>query len=389
MPADAHDRPAGGNIEDMRVSTSDLTDDERRNGLTCAVLVLGGLDELLLAVPAVRAVRDQLPRHRLVLAARPGVGGAGVAWGLAEARSSHRGLPSRRTRRRGPAHRCGWVRGRSCCGDSRPWPSCRCRQVAELCAQALGRAFSYTEQQRARAAAERATARLQALTTLAAELGACTTPEAVGDVLISTARRTIGADAASAMAADASGKLRLLAWSADVEVGDTGLTGLALADLALVREQLATRRPVFVRSEAERELRYPDMSGVAVKQQAWANLPLFVGDRFVGAVAFGWDEIRDFPSDEQEFLTTLARHVAVAPSTAGPWALLLYTDGLVERRSAMLREGMADIARAAPVLRDAPDLDAALGTLVDAAAGHPDRTYDDVAALVLRGGRAG
>jgi hypothetical protein len=85
VPADAHDRPARGNIEDMRVSTSDLTDDERRDGLTCAVLVLGGLDELLLAVPAVRAVRDQLPRHRLVLAARPGVGGAGVAWGLAEA----------------------------------------------------------------------------------------------------------------------------------------------------------------------------------------------------------------------------------------------------------------------------------------------------------------
>ncbi|MGF1662527.1 MAG: glycosyltransferase family 9 protein [Kineosporiaceae bacterium] len=68
----------------MRVSMSDLTDDERRDGLTCAVLLLGGLDELLLAVPALRAVRDQLPRHRLVLAGRPGVGGAGAAWGLAD-----------------------------------------------------------------------------------------------------------------------------------------------------------------------------------------------------------------------------------------------------------------------------------------------------------------
>jgi hypothetical protein len=68
----------------MRMTTADLVDDERREGLTGAVLVLGGLDELLLAVPAIRAVREQLPRHRLLLAARPGVGGAAVAWGLAD-----------------------------------------------------------------------------------------------------------------------------------------------------------------------------------------------------------------------------------------------------------------------------------------------------------------
>jgi hypothetical protein len=68
----------------MRMTTADLTDDERRDGLTCAVLLLGGLDELLMAVPALRAVRTQLPRHRLVLAGHPGVTSAGTAWGLAD-----------------------------------------------------------------------------------------------------------------------------------------------------------------------------------------------------------------------------------------------------------------------------------------------------------------
>lgn len=68
----------------MRMTTADLTDDERREGLTCAVLVLGGLDDLLMTIPALRAVREQLPRHRILLAGHPGVTAAGVSWKLAD-----------------------------------------------------------------------------------------------------------------------------------------------------------------------------------------------------------------------------------------------------------------------------------------------------------------
>lgn len=433
-------------------------------------------------------------------------------------------------------------------------------QVADLCAQALDRARSYSEQQRARAAAERSTARLQVLTTLAGELGGCTTPEDVGRVLATTARTALGADAATVVTAEGAGAFHVLAWVSDVGLDDIGITDAALPDLSLLQEQLTSREPVFVRSHLERDLRFPDMAGLQVRQQAWANLPLFAGDRIVGTAAFGWDDVRDFPPDEREFLVTLARHAAVAldrthlmaasrtaaevlqrallpevgsldgveaasryvPAVIGsevggdwydvfpleggrlgltlgdvegkgvaaaavmgtvrnvlrayatvtpdpdvvlhevddylgafghhqmvtvwyavldpaagllfyssaghppalliledavtwldegggpplgilgdarrrttrvtlpadrPWAVLMYSDGLVERRSAMLREGMADVARAAQVLVTAPDLDASLGDLVDAAAGHPDRTFDDVAALVVRGGR--
>lgn len=442
--------------------------------------------------------------------------------------------------------------------------------VADLCARALHRARSYTEQQRARAAAERATARLQALTALAAELGGCTTAEDVGEVLADTARRAVGADAAAVITGDEAGGFRTLAWVSDADLAGIGLGDLPLTDLSLFQEQLASREPVFVRSHLERDLRFPDMAHLQVTQQAWANMPLFVGDRVVGVVAFGWNDVRHFPPDEREFLVTLARHAAVAldrthlmaasrsaaevlqrallpevgpiegveaasryvPAVAGadvggdwydvfplpggrlgltlgdvegkgvaaaavmgtvrsvlrayatvtpdpdvvlhevddylaafghrqmvtvwyavvdpaaglvsyssaghppavlvvgaagdagdagehvmwldegggpplgvvegaarrttevslptdrPWALLMYSDGLVERRSAMLAEGMADVGRAAPALVTTADLDACLGRLVDAAARHPDRTFDDVAALVVRGGFA-
>ncbi len=68
----------------MRPNHEDLPDDERRDGLVCLVLLLGGLDELLLAVPAIRALRGALPRHRLVVASHPGVGRAAVEWGIAD-----------------------------------------------------------------------------------------------------------------------------------------------------------------------------------------------------------------------------------------------------------------------------------------------------------------
>lgn len=68
----------------MRPNHDDLVDDERRDGLVALVLLLGGLDELLLAVPAIRALRRCLPRHRVVLAGHPSVGDAAVQWQVAD-----------------------------------------------------------------------------------------------------------------------------------------------------------------------------------------------------------------------------------------------------------------------------------------------------------------
>jgi Glycosyltransferase family 9 (heptosyltransferase) len=68
----------------MRPKFEELVEDERRDGLVCLVLLLGGLDELLLATPAIRALKGTLPRHRLILASHPAVGSAAVQWQLAD-----------------------------------------------------------------------------------------------------------------------------------------------------------------------------------------------------------------------------------------------------------------------------------------------------------------
>jgi len=66
--------------------------------------------------------------------------------------------------------------------------------------------------------------------------------------------------------------------------------------------------------------------------------------------------------------------------------LLIYTDGLVERRHAQLDDGLDLLADAACVLPGTADLQAAVETLVDALH-HPDRTGDDQALLALRRNR--
>jgi serine phosphatase RsbU (regulator of sigma subunit) len=63
--------------------------------------------------------------------------------------------------------------------------------------------------------------------------------------------------------------------------------------------------------------------------------------------------------------------------------VLLYSDGLIERRDRDLHHCMADLAQAAGPLLDATDLQAAVDALVHRL-DHPSRTVDDIAVLALR-----
>jgi hypothetical protein len=60
--------------------------------------------------------------------------------------------------------------------------------------------------------------------------------------------------------------------------------------------------------------------------------------------------------------------------------LLLYTDGLIERRGEVIDEGIARLVTAAPRLA-APDLDAALAEIVE---GFEQNPFDDVTAIAVR-----
>jgi serine phosphatase RsbU (regulator of sigma subunit) len=63
--------------------------------------------------------------------------------------------------------------------------------------------------------------------------------------------------------------------------------------------------------------------------------------------------------------------------------LVLYSDGLVERRDQGLQESIKLLATRAAGLADAPDLDSAATSLIEQL-DAPHRVVDDVALLVLR-----
>jgi serine phosphatase RsbU (regulator of sigma subunit) len=79
---------------------------------------------------------------------------------------------------------------------------------------------------------------------------------------------------------------------------------------------------------------------------------------------------------------SVRREQAEADIGAGS-VLLLYSDGLVERRRHVLSDDLAALADAAAALPDAVHLQTALDSLVDRLS-HPDRTIDDLAVLALR-----
>jgi serine phosphatase RsbU (regulator of sigma subunit) len=100
----------------------------------------------------------------------------------------------------------------------------------------------------------------------------------------------------------------------------------------------------------------------------------------VGRAGHRWlDEATTPPLGAGEDVTRVEARTVVAPGEA----LLLYTDGLVERRDQDLFSSLDALAAAAAVLPDAPDLEAATGRLIGELA-HPARTVDDIALLALR-----
>jgi serine phosphatase RsbU (regulator of sigma subunit) len=190
-------------------------------------------------------------------------------------------------------------------------------QVGALCAAALASAHQQANEKAARLRLEQATTRLQELITLTRQLALATLPDDVASVVIDLARRALGADAATLTAYDGHRPA--------VHLAARGLPGVfegeprmrrgqrpAFEQLALVQDLLRSRRPVLVSSFADRNARYPDMANNQVTQQAWANLPLVLGERFVGLASFGWNAPRTFTDDDVAFLEALADHAAIA-----------------------------------------------------------------------------
>ena len=73
-----------------------------------------------------------------------------------------------------------------------------------------------------------------------------------------------------------------------------------------------TGKPVLLRDRAEGLALTPEMAGVyaTAGKEAWAALPLRVGDRVLGSVTASWSERQEFPADDVAFMGAFAAQCA-------------------------------------------------------------------------------
>lgn len=191
----------------------------------------------------------------------------------------------------------------------------RLRRLADVCAAALERTRAAQREQLARRRAERLSRRLTTLYELSTELAATSDSRQVARLVVDRCMPALGATAATITAYDGAHPARHLA-AAGLPLTTGQVTPALFEEQPLVRQLVQQRKPVLVESHLDRDERFPGFPGDGITQQAWANLPLVVDDRLIGILAFGWDRPRRFSRQDQQFLTALATHTAIAVDRA-------------------------------------------------------------------------
>jgi serine phosphatase RsbU (regulator of sigma subunit)/putative methionine-R-sulfoxide reductase with GAF domain/anti-sigma regulatory factor (Ser/Thr protein kinase) len=175
------------------------------------------------------------------------------------------------------------------------------------CTAAMHRALVVQAQQRSLAEARQVAARLQALQRVTAALADVRPGTDALDVLVREVTTATGAvKVALCVLDDDAGVLRTLR--------TTGLGGDVAAEYATfpyaaglpAADALLQRRPVLIRTPAERDALYPNLARKDPIEHAWACLPLVIGDLPFGALALSLPGPHDFGPDDLEFLTALA-----------------------------------------------------------------------------------
>jgi serine phosphatase RsbU (regulator of sigma subunit) len=191
------------------------------------------------------------------------------------------------------------------------------RTVGGLCAGALQRALSASDEAEARQRAESLLGRLGALQRVAAELSYVTDVQAAAHIVLASALETLGAEAATFNLLDDEGREGTLV--ASLGIDDSPIAAQRtwrVSGSMLVQELLRTGLPVLLRDHEEQHARFPDLDHSNVRQRAWANLLLRSGPRVLGLVSFGWADAREFDIAEVALMQALADHLAAAVERA-------------------------------------------------------------------------
>ena len=149
------------------------------------------------------------------------------------------------------------------------------------------------------------TERLRRLQQVTAELSRAMTSEEVVGVVLRRGMELEGAGSGSMWLVD-DGALRV-----------TGTIGLlpgvtrTFAHIPLDADLpaaavVASRQPVFLRSRADRDTRWPALAGTPTAMEAIAVVPLVVDDRAIGCLSYGFPDEKEFGEGERDFLVALA-----------------------------------------------------------------------------------
>jgi PAS domain S-box-containing protein len=167
--------------------------------------------------------------------------------------------------------------------------------------------------QHANSELQRTQARRDHLFRLAARLSEATTPHDVAEVMFRDGLRSVGADAGSLglLQEDADGSLFVhLSHSQGYSQDTTAkYERFPLTPGRPVSDALTTRQPVLISGSAVWEVRYPDTAAIVrpMGYEAFAALPIVLGDRAVASVSFSFREAQQFDDDARVFMETMAR----------------------------------------------------------------------------------
>jgi PAS domain S-box-containing protein len=170
--------------------------------------------------------------------------------------------------------------------------------------------LSYAVDERAapatRAAGGRATDRLRKLQEVTAELSRATTTDEAAQVVLSKGLEIEGAGSGALWLVDeAAGVLRFVASTGAAPGATDRFRAIPLDSDLPGAEVVRTREPAYVRSLAERDIRWPMIAGVPSAMEAQAVVPLVVDDRALGCLSFGFRDVRDFAESDRDFLAAL------------------------------------------------------------------------------------
>ncbi|MEP7285236.1 MAG: GAF domain-containing protein [Chloroflexota bacterium] len=184
--------------------------------------------------------------------------------------------------------------------------------LAQTCAQALDRARLYEAERVARDQAERATARVTSSQNVTAALSRALTVNEVAQVVVDQGLTVLGAVAGMVgMLVENNTVLDVINMTGYKPEIEQNWQRIPMDRFTPITDTTRTGQAIWFREIAERNRLYSYPAGDP-ERGAWANLPLTVDGRTIGAMTMSFPQPRDFSDEDKAFITSLAQTCAQA-----------------------------------------------------------------------------